>query len=194
MLRRAAAVATEVDGSTPRVSIDPGSLPGRLERMFRAHHAVVWRMLRCRGLAPDAAGDATQEVFLIAAQRLADIDLGSERAFLIGTALRLAHTARRTNARWQLEPELDLPDLRHGNAAEQGSALELIGMVLSRIDPSLVEVFMLFELAGFSSVEIARLLGIPTGTATSRLRRAREAFREAARRIELTIRREEKRP
>jgi RNA polymerase sigma-70 factor (ECF subfamily) len=178
--------------------MDPGSDAGRvaiarLERMFRAHHAVVWRMLRCRGLGPDAAADATQEVFLVAAQRLGDIALESERAFLIGTALRIAHTARRRSVRWQLEPSLDLPDPGVASAAERGSTLELVSLVLSRIDAPLVEVFMLFEIAGFSSVEISRLLGLPTGTVASRLRRAREAFREAARRVELTLRREEKR-
>src|SRR5205814_5526355 len=102
MLRRAA-VAPEMDRPTSRdPNSPPGSagdpvLPGRLERMFREHHAVVWRMLRCRGLGPDAAADATQEVFLVAAQRLADIEPERERAFLIGTALRVAHTARRAS-------------------------------------------------------------------------------------------------
>jgi RNA polymerase sigma-70 factor (ECF subfamily) len=165
----------------------------RLERMFRTHHGVVWRMLRCRGLAPDAAADATQEVFLVAAQRLADIEPDSERAFLIGTALRVAQAARRTSVRWQLLENLDPPDARVASAAERGATLELVSRVLAQIDASLVEVFMLFEIAGFSSAEIARLLAIPTGTVASRLRRAREAFREAARRIELTLLREEKR-
>jgi len=154
---------------------------------------VVWRMLRCRGLAPDSAADGTQEVFLVAAQRLADIAPDSERAFLISTALRIAHSARRSIVRWQLEENLDPPDPQVAGAAERGSTLELVSLVLSRIDPALVEVFMLFEIAEFSSGEIARLLGIPTGTVASRLRRAREAFREAARRVELTLSREEKR-
>jgi RNA polymerase sigma-70 factor (ECF subfamily) len=185
-----------MDPPTTRDPVAPAgaaALSGRLERMFREHHAVVWRMLRCRGLGPDAAGDATQEVFLVAAQRLNDIDADRERAFLIGTALRVAHTARRASVRWQLESDLDLPDVRGASVAERGSALQLISMVLARIDPPLVEVFLLFEITGFSSVEIGRLLDIPTGTVASRLRRARDAFREAARRIELTLSREEKR-
>ena len=36
--------------------------------------------------------------------------------------------------------------------------------------------FVLYELEGLSSPEIATLLGIPLGTVASRLRRAREAF------------------
>jgi len=41
-------------------------------------------------------------------------------------------------------------------------------------------VFVLFELEGMTTPEIAELIGIPLGTAASRLRRARETFREAA--------------
>jgi RNA polymerase sigma-70 factor (ECF subfamily) len=37
-------------------------------------------------------------------------------------------------------------------------------------------VFVLFEIEELSTQEIAVLLGIPTGTAASRLRRAREEF------------------
>ena len=67
----------------------------------------------------------------------------------------------------------------------------MVGKILSRVDPPLVEVFVLYEIAEYSSIEIAELLGIPTGTVASRLRFAREAFREAAGRMELTLRREQ---
>ena len=165
----------------------------RLEQMFKAHRAVIWRMLRCRGLAPDAAADATQEVFLVAAQRLRDIEVGKERSFLIGTALHMAQAAQRTRSRWQLqsEDEVDLIEERTATLDERKSALDLIGKILSRVDPPLVEVFVLYEIAEFSSFEIAELLGVPRGTVASRLRYAREAFREAARRMELKLRREQ---
>jgi RNA polymerase sigma-70 factor, ECF subfamily len=164
---------------------------GRLEQMFRAHRGVIWRMLRCRGLAPDAAADATQEVFLVAAQRLADIAVGKERSFLIGTALHVAQAAARTRSRWQLEENVDPVEESTPTLDDRKSALDLIGKILSRVDPPLVEVFVLYEIAEFSSFEIAELLGIPRGTVASRLRYAREAFREAARRMELTLRREQ---
>ena len=32
----------------------------RLERMFVAHHAMVWRTMRRRGLSPDAAADVSR--------------------------------------------------------------------------------------------------------------------------------------
>jgi DNA-directed RNA polymerase specialized sigma24 family protein len=47
---------------------------------------------------------------------------------------------------------------------DRRSALDLVGKVLSRIDPPLVEVFVLFEIAEYSAIEIARQLGIPMGT------------------------------
>src|SRR5512136_275361 len=80
----------------------------RLERMFRAHHELIWRTLRRLGLGPEAAADATQQAFLIAAERLDDIRRGSERAFLFGTALRLGRMAQRTSRRWKLEDDMDL--------------------------------------------------------------------------------------
>src|SRR6186713_1989395 len=79
----------------------------RLESLFNAHHATVWRALRRRGLSPEAAEDATQETFLLAAQRLDDIRPESERSFLIATALRVAHTLGRKTVRWQLDDEMD---------------------------------------------------------------------------------------
>lgn len=167
---------------------------GRLEQMFKAHRGVIWRMLRCRGLPPDVAADATQEVFLVAAQRLPDIAVGKERAFLIGTALHVAQAAQRTRSRLQLEEDLDVLDEGTSTLDDRKSALDLIGKVLARVDPRLAEVFVLYEIAEFSSFEIGELLGVPRGTVASRLRYAREAFREAARRMELTLRREQGQP
>lgn len=168
----------------------PGD-PARLEHMFKQHRGVVWRLLRCRGLSPDVAADATQEVFLVAAQRLPDIAVGKERAFLIGTALHVAQAARRTRSRLQLEEDFDVIDDRAPMLDDRKTALDMVGKILSRVDPPLVEVFVLYEIAEFSSFEIAELLGIPRGTVASRLRFAREAFREAAGRLELKLRREQ---
>jgi RNA polymerase sigma-70 factor (ECF subfamily) len=170
-----------------------GTEPGRLEAMFRAHHQVVWRTLRRRGLDPEAAADATQQCFLIAAERLTDIRTDSERAFLLGTALRLALTIVRNNQRWQLDDEMDLrtSGVPSGeDAVDQSRALELLDRTLARLEPDLLEVFVLFEIEGLSTPEIAASIDIPVGTAASRLRRARESFRETAARLERVMRRE----
>jgi RNA polymerase sigma-70 factor (ECF subfamily) len=54
----------------------------------------------------------------------------------------------------------------------------------------LAEVFVLYEIEGLSSPEIAALLEIPLGSVASRLRRAREQFRIVVARIERTMQRE----
>src|SRR5580765_2996950 len=157
---RHAAVAAEADMDRSPPPVAAGD-HGRLGQMFKAHRGVIWRLLRCRGLAPDVAADATQDVFLVAAQRLPEIEVGKERAFLIGTALRVAQAAQRTRSRWQLEEEIDVADAAEATLDDRKSALDLIGKILARIDPPLVEVFVLYEIAEFSSIEIAELLGIP---------------------------------
>jgi RNA polymerase sigma-70 factor (ECF subfamily) len=160
--------------------------------MFVAHHALVWRMLRRRGLSPDAAADAAQQTFLVAAERLDDIQPDSERAFLVGTALRVAHTLGRKNGRLQLEIDMDERMGDAPNVSDERAAVQLCDMALSKVDPDLVEVFVLFEVEGLSSPEIAALLEIPLGTVASRLRRAREQFRLVVGRIEKVMQREGK--
>ena len=162
----------------------------RLERMFVAHHAMVWRTMRRRGLSPDAAADVTQQTFLVAAERLRDINPDSERAFLVGTALRVAHSLGRKTVRWQLEDDMDQHVAEARSASDERAAVQLCDLALSKVDPDLAEVFVMFELEGLSSPEIAASLEIPLGTVASRLRRAREQFRVVVGRLELTMRRE----
>jgi len=162
----------------------------RLERIFNQHHATVWRVLIRRGLPTDAAADATQETFLLAAQKLADIRPDSERAFLIGMAIRVAHSLGRKTVRWTLAEDMDHHLSNARDAGDSGEDTQLCDRVLSQVDGPLVDVFVLYELEGLTMPEIAGLLQIPLGTAASRLRRAREQFREAAERIRLSLERE----
>jgi RNA polymerase sigma-70 factor (ECF subfamily) len=166
----------------------------RLTHMFEAHHAVVWRTLRRCGLDAEAAADVGQQAFLVAIERISDIWPGSERAFLIGTALRLARRSRQRAARVQLDDKIESRARQAHTAEQQASTLELLDWVLASLDPTLVEVFVLQAVEGFSSPEIAQALAIPLGTVASRLRRAREEFRSAARRLELLLKREEGAP
>lgn len=164
----------------------------RLEGLFNQHHAVVWRALRRRGLTPDATADATQETFLLAARRLGDIRPGSERAFLIGTALRMAHTLGRKTLRWVLDADMDQHVSGGRDASDVGADAQLCNLVLSRVDSDLMEVLVLYEVEGLTSPEISQLLEIPLGSVASRLRRAREQFREAATRVQRSVEREGK--
>lgn len=163
----------------------------RLQQMFDRHHNLVWRTLRRYGLDPDAAADVAQQAYVVAIERIDDIWLGSERAFLLGTALRMARRQRRQAARSSVEPGIEDRVRQPERAESQALTLQLLDRVLSQLDASLVEVFVLFDVEGFSTKEIARALEIPEGTVASRLRRAREEFRAVTRRLEKVFEREE---
>jgi RNA polymerase sigma-70 factor (ECF subfamily) len=178
-----------IDGTAEEASLGARAAARiRLERMFRAHHELIWRTLRRLGLSGDLAADTTQQAYLIAAERLGDIRAGSERAFLFSTAIGLARTNFRRSRRCQLQSDMDVhvdPGLRAEQVTNRCSAVELMDRVFANTDPELVTVFVLFELEGLSAPEIAQLVDIPVGTVASRLRRARATFRAAARRMEL---------
>lgn len=162
----------------------------RLERMFNDHHDFIWRLLRRLGLSRGAADDAAQHVFLVAAERILDIQEGRERAFLFGTALRVARRVSRNEKRWVLEDDMDFRNsqiARPEDLADQRRAVDLMGRILSNMDHDLKTVFILAELEGQTMPQVSSLLEIPLGTATSRLRRAREAFRSAVAAFEASV-------
>jgi RNA polymerase sigma-70 factor (ECF subfamily) len=191
-MERPAAAAVDETGHVPRpVGADVRQAHhARLEAMFEAHHDVVWRTLRRYGLDPEAAADVAQQAFLVAIERIADIWQGSERAFLIGTGLRLARAARRKAARWQLEDQFEQHATHREGAEQRVAFLELADLVLASLPSDLVEVFILFDIEGCSAPEIAQALELPIGTVSSRLRRGREEFRVLSRRLELMFKRE----
>jgi RNA polymerase sigma-70 factor (ECF subfamily) len=153
----------------------------RLAAALAAHFALVWRSLRRFGLPDGDVDDAAQHAFITLSARLADVPPGAERAFLLGTCQRLAANQRKKLGR---RPEVadDDPDRRASAGPNPEQALvekqrrELLDQGLAELPLDQRTVFVLFELEGFSLPEIAESLGIPLGTATSRLRRARDKF------------------
>ncbi|MEO6603209.1 MAG: sigma-70 family RNA polymerase sigma factor [Polyangiaceae bacterium] len=173
--------------SNPDERVRAEASKARLERMFNDHHDFIWRLVRRLGLSPGSADDAAQHVFLVAAERVADIKLGSERSFLFGTALRVARSQSRSDRRWVLEEDMDFRRSDAGrpeDLADQHRALDLMGRILNGMTLDLRTVFILSELEGMTMPEVAALVEIPVGTAASRLRRAREAFRAAVAAVE----------
>lgn len=153
----------------------------RLSRMISRDYRLMWRLLRRLGVPLSNIDDATQQVFLVAAERLDDIREESERAFLYGTALRVAQSFRRHSVRERAHsPHDELATTAPGPEAltEQRRACEQLDRALSALPGELRSVFVLFELEGMTSPEIASVSGLPLGTVASRLRRARERFRE----------------
>ncbi len=153
----------------------------RLQRLFTDHYRAAWRIVRRLGLSASSAEDAVQQAFLVTSERLGDIRTGSERAFLFATAVRICQAMRRKEHREQATEE---QDARHSvlppadELLSQKRARELLDESLEKMGDDLRAVFVLFEIEGLRTPEIAEIVGIPLGTAASRLRRAREQFRD----------------
>ena len=166
----------------------PGTV--RLRRMVDAHHAFVWRALRRVGLADAHAEDLAQEVFVVAAARLSDIDPERERSFLLSVAVRLAANARRRHGHRRevlsdAPPEQADPRPLADDALDARRMRATLDVVLDALPMDLRVVLVLTELEEMSAPEIAAALDLPVGTVASRLRRAREEFQAAARRVRL---------
>jgi len=151
--------------------------------LFRLHAPFVARSLRRLGIPESDVEDAVQEVFLVASRKRENIAEGYERSFLYGTAMRIAHNARRGIRRLRRSDEpvsSDQVDIHAGPTAEelidQRQARAALDMVLEGMTVEMRAVFTLHTLEEMTTNEIADLLGVPPGTVSSRLRRARQHF------------------
>lgn len=175
-----------LDGDGPRASAtappELGVLPisprvrERLRAMFEAHYELVWRVLRRSGLQRIEADDAAQQAFMVAARRIDEVAATTERAFLCATALKIASRLRQTSAREVLmdEPPEPTDAATPLEALEHKRRRELLDRLLRAMDEDLRIVLVLSDIEGLSKREVAEVLGVPEGTAASRLRRARD--------------------
>lgn len=148
----------------------------RLGAMFEAHYDLVWRVLRRVGLSDASADDGAQQVFMIASRRLADITPDKERAFLCATAVKVAGPLRarpRRDVSVEDAPE-QVDERTPAELVQQKQQRAVLDALLAEMEDDLRTVLVLTELEGLSKREVAEALGIPEGTAASRLRRARE--------------------
>jgi RNA polymerase sigma-70 factor, ECF subfamily len=171
----------------------------RIRRMVEAHVDPLWRFMRRLGVATRDLDDAMQEVVVIAAMRLDSIPGPAEKAFLFGTALRVASEWRRFRERRRevgdamlAEHEDAVPDA--DALIDQARARTMLDDVLEAMPIDLRAVFTLYELEELQMNEIAELLGVPAGTVASRLRRGREHFEAQVARLQARMKGERKRP
>jgi RNA polymerase sigma-70 factor (ECF subfamily) len=159
----------------------------RLRAMVDTYFETVWRSLRRLGVPEAGADDGVQQVFLIASRRLDEIEVGGERRYLLGIALRVASETRRAiHRRREVPLDAVVADLslrgarphRPDEMLEHKRLLALLAAWLDEMPDKVRDAFVLFELEELSASEVAQVLGVPVGTVASRVRRARERIRE----------------
>jgi RNA polymerase sigma-70 factor, ECF subfamily len=175
------------EGAPAPARAEPVARDSRFQALIEAHGRFLWRNLRRLGVPQTSLDDAVQQVLLVAAVRLDDINVGAEKAFLFRTAVNVAAHIRRKQTR---KPERPLDDddvLTLSDPApsvddllERRYARRVLDEILDAMPEHLRVVFVLHELEELSMPQIAEYVGLPIGTATSRLRRAREEFRQLA--------------
>ncbi len=150
----------------------------------------VARSLRNLGVWGGELDDCVQKVFLVAARRLPEIELGKERAFLFSCAQNTAAHFRRSLARKREVSEESLmdrsdPELLPDQLTERKRYRELLDRLLETMDENIRATFILYSFEEMTMAEIADVLGVPPGTVASRLRRAREIFKQEMTRLNL---------
>jgi RNA polymerase sigma-70 factor (ECF subfamily) len=179
-------LATATPAAAP---LDEATRARRVAAMFDEHYDAMWRTLRRLGVSDADVDDAAQRVFVIANRRLETIAPGHEGRYLYGIAVRLASEVRRRDPRRRETSDTSvlaaIADDAPGpeEALLEHEARDALDATLAAMPDDLRVVLVLVELEGLSVSELAGTLDVPIGTASSRLRRAREAFTASARRI-----------
>jgi RNA polymerase sigma-70 factor (ECF subfamily) len=172
---------TASEAVPPRTS----TILGDLERVFREHFSYVSHSLLRLGIPERDVDDLTHDVFLTVHRRLPEFDEGRPmRPWLFGIAFRHASEYRRRAPRRRELLMEDPPDTEdHARAPDSeasGRQLRKRALeALSVLDPDKRAVLVMHDIDGHTAHEIADALGIPMNTVYSRLRAARERFREA---------------
>lgn len=152
----------------------------RLEDMYRAHFAYVWRCLARYGVSDAQLDDAAQDVFLVVRRRMGDFRPdGSAKAWLHGICRRVAKDCRRSEARRQRRLALVPPPAPTQDpelAAATREAGQTVEAFLQTLDEASREAFVLHFVEGLGGREIATALGLNENTIYARIRRTRRRF------------------
>ena len=159
-------------------------LPAEVDRWFRAEHTPVFRL--CLGFLADEAEaeDAAQDAMLHLQDRLATYDpTRPYRAWRNTVVLNLCRSRRRRiEARRRAENtaaahrhEVPLPD--PAQELERREVREVLRESLSALKPREREAFVLRDLEGLASAEVAQAMGIADSTVRSLLTLARRRLR-----------------
>lgn len=158
----------------------------RIRELVQAHLDAICRTARRLGVPAREIEDVVQDVMVVVVRRLDDIEPGKERAFLVGTTVRVAANRRRQRQRRPEEPSDDIERIGEGwpsvgpshgeRTIDTARQLALLDVALDAMTEPQRAAFVLFELEELTAREIAGQLGVTEGTIVSRVRRAREVI------------------
>ena len=153
-----------------------GSRPA-FEALYRQHVGRIYALcLRMTGNSADAE-ESTQDAFVRAWQKLGSFRGGSAfGTWLYRIAVNESLTSQRKLARPQ--PYLYLVETLSSVAAPKEVLIDELEKAIARLPDRARHVFVLIAVYGFSHREVARMLGMATGTSKAQFHRARKALTE----------------
>jgi RNA polymerase sigma-70 factor, ECF subfamily len=159
-----------------------GALPrelaeARFSRLYRDHEREILRYALRRSAEPQDAADVVAETFLVAWRRLGEVPVDKEgRLWLYATARRvLANHQRGIKRRTRLAERLR-EELRRQLPLQPASDCSVLDALAGMTEADR-ELLMLVGMEELSPNEAARVLGISTMAARTRLHRARRRLR-----------------
>lgn len=167
--------------------------PWAMDRFYRDHaEQVLGWAIRLGGHRLDPE-DIAQEVFSIALRKVSGFrgDAALSTWLFVITRNVIANARRRAAFKRLvgIGPDVEvLPDHSQGldERLERMRRRRLVQRALERLPQNHREVLVLMDLEGRTAPEVAELLGIPEGTAYSRLYHARRKFKAALQREGVT--------
>lgn len=170
-------------------SVDDAPEVPDLSSIFEKHVDHVGNSLRRLGVREGDVPDLVQEVFVVLHAILPDYDPTRPMwPWIFGVVYRVAAAHRRKASREILDDgkianrQID-SSANLDEAMRRGEDQRLVLEALSHVELHRRAVFVMADIDGVPVPEIAEALGIRLNTAYSRLRLAREEFREAAARL-----------
>jgi len=179
-MRDEAVMADETDEDYVRMCRD--GRPEAFRYLVGRYEAPLHAFLLARLEDREEAAEAAQEAFVrayFALPRLKCPEVFS--SWLLGIADRVARESRRRRRRAPRQPELASLETLEARPEPGPPPDRNLGRVVTELPKAQREVILLRFYGGRSCPEIARQLGVPVGTITSRLSRAYSLLREALR-------------
>lgn len=152
-----------------------------LRDAMNVHGNTVYRLALCRLQNLQDAEDVYQDVFLrLLGQDTEAWDAERTKAWLIRATLNRCADLCRFRARRPVLPLEELPDYGAGaeRKPEDGISAAELWAAVAELPPKLRTVIHLYYAEGYSTEELAAMLGVPAATVRTRLRRGRERLRK----------------